>query len=40
MEEKEKSDKRRIRYYNRIASELVELALMNSSFEVHNNVDF
>lgn len=40
MEEKEKSDKRRIRYYNRIASELVELALMNSSFKVMITLTF
>ncbi len=40
VEEKEKSDERRIRYYKRVSSELVELALMNSSFKVMVTLTF
>lgn len=40
MEEREKSDGRRIRYYKKVSSELVELALMNSSFKVMITLTF
>lgn len=39
-EEKEKSDERRLKYYKKVSSELVELALMNSSLKVMVTLTF
>lgn len=39
-EEKERSDERRIKYYKKVSSELVDIALMNSSFKVMITLTF